>query len=90
MSYEDEERILEYLDEQDRIRERDDKIEELLTPRSIVLIRHGVMKHLPDYVKGIIIHRVECLIDSSNEFPDRIDLRGRLSGFHLSVIPRII
>ena len=88
MSLEDEERILEYLDEEERIRERDNKIEELLTQRAIVLIRHGVLKHLPDRTKFLIIHRVECLIDSSVDFPNSIDLHGHLRGFHLDVIPR--
>ena len=86
-----EELLFEYRMEQDQIREQENnKLEELLTPRAIVLIPHITMRNLPDYVKGIIIHRVECLIDCSYDFPNSVNLRGHLSGFHLSVIPRII
>ena len=68
----------------------DEKMGQLISDRAIILIPKTILNHLPDHVKVIIKWKVERLIDSSDEFPDRIDLHGQLSGFNLYVVARII
>ena len=68
----------------------DESMSELISDRAIVMIPKNILNHLPDHVKVIIKWKVECLIDSSDEFPDKIDLHDHLSGFNLYVVARII